>query len=77
MRKITQKQLKILAVLKTYIAQHGYPPSYRELAVLMNLVSSSTIKQHLDSLRKKGLVDWEEGLPRTLHIIEQKESSAN
>jgi SOS-response transcriptional repressor LexA len=42
----------------------------------MNLVSASTIKKHLDTLKKKGYVSWEEGRPRTLNIIEQKESSA-
>jgi SOS-response transcriptional repressor LexA len=76
MPKLTKKQQKLLAVLKAYTIQHGYPPSYRELADLMNLVSASTIKQHLDTLKKKGYVDWEESRPRTLHIIEQKESSA-
>ncbi|MFF2449393.1 transcriptional regulator [Neobacillus sp. NPDC058068] len=76
MCKITKKQLDILAVIKSFIAQHGYPPSYREIASLVNLVSASTIKGHLESLRKKGLVDWEIGRPRTLHLIDQKESSA-
>lgn len=76
MNKLTKKQMKILSLLEVYITQHGYPPSYRELAVLMNLVSSSTVKGYLDCLRKKRYVSWEEGVPRALHFIEQKESSA-
>jgi SOS-response transcriptional repressor LexA len=73
---LTKKQMKILTLLKEFILQHGYPPSYRELANLMNLVSSSTVKQYLDTLRKKGYLSWEEGQPRTLHIIDQNEKSS-
>jgi SOS-response transcriptional repressor LexA len=77
MGKLTKKQMRILALLKDFITQHGYPPSYRELADMMNLISTSTMKQYLDRLREKGYVSWEEGRPRTLHIIEQSSSSAN
>jgi len=76
MNKLTKKQNKILVLIQEYINQHGYPPSYRELAAMMNLVSSSTVKCYLDILKKKGYLNWEERRPRTLHIIEQKESSA-
>lgn len=35
--------------------------------------SSSTTKGHLDRLRKKGLVDWEEeDKPRTLHLLRKE-----
>jgi repressor LexA len=74
--KLTKKQMKILSLLKEFILQHGYPPSYRELAILMNLMSSSTVKQYLDTLRRKGYLSWEEGRPRTLHIIEKNEKSS-
>ncbi|MGN9866688.1 transcriptional regulator [Bacillus swezeyi] len=51
--------------------QKGFPPSVREIGDRVGLKSSSTTKGHLDRLRKKGLVDWEEeeGKPRTLHLL--------
>jgi repressor LexA len=72
MRKITEKQKKIIGVIREFIHLHGYPPSYRELGEILKLASPSTVKGHLVSLREKGYVNWEEGRPRTLHIIEEQ-----
>lgn len=77
MSKITKKQMNVLTAIIEYLDSHGYPPSYRELAGLVNLVSASTVKGHLESLKKKGFVTWEVGRPRTLQIIEQQKSSAS
>ena len=46
-----------------------------ELTKEKGLKSSSTTKGHLDRLRKKGLVDWEEGKPRTLHILYKEKAT--
>ncbi|WP_245796528.1 hypothetical protein [Domibacillus antri] len=35
----------------------------------LNLASSSTVKGHLDLLKKKGYLTWEEGKPRTLRML--------
>jgi len=71
MRKITQKQMKLMELIQKYINNKGYPPSYRELAEMMGIVSPSTIKSYLDSLKKKGYVDWQEGMSRTLYVLKK------
>lgn len=76
MSKLTKKQRDILDAIQSYTAINYYPPSYRELAKIMNLVSPSSVKGYLDILKKKGYVNWEEGQPRTLHIIEKTEKSS-
>jgi SOS-response transcriptional repressor LexA len=74
MKEITEKQLRILNAIVKYIDEKGYPPSYRDLMKLVNLSSPSTIKNYFDQLRKKGYISWEEGQPRTIRILKQKEN---
>lgn len=75
MRKITGKQQIILDFISHFVIENGYPPAYREIGKAMNISSSSTIQNHLNALRKKGYVTWEEGCPRTLRILDKKETA--
>jgi len=66
---------QILNAIDELTKEKGFPPSVREIGEWVGLKSSSTTKGHLDRLRKKGLVDWEEGKPRTLHLLREEEAS--
>ncbi|MEK8128631.1 transcriptional regulator [Paenibacillus filicis] len=67
--QLSKRQEDILSVIAHYAALNGYPPTFREVADLVGLQSSSTIHGHLERLKKKGLLDWEESKPRTLRIL--------
>ncbi|MER2057320.1 MAG: transcriptional regulator [Niallia sp.] len=71
-KKLTQKQQNVLNALEVYINKNGYPPSYRQLADIVNLKSSSTVSMYLLKLKSAGYVTWEEGCPRTLSIIKKE-----
>jgi SOS-response transcriptional repressor LexA len=67
--KLTKKQSKMLEAINAYINRKGYAPSYRELATIVNLLSASTVKGHLERLKEKGYITWESGQPRTLRVL--------
>jgi repressor LexA len=49
-----------------YIAEHGYPPTVREIGEAVGLSSSGTVQWHLDVLRQQRLL---EGSGRTLRLV--------
>jgi repressor LexA len=62
----TERQQRILEVIRTFTAEHGYPPSVREIGELVGLSSSSTIHAHLKGLERRGLISRDPTKPRAL-----------
>ena len=50
MEKLTAKQQKIYDYIQTFSAEHGYPPSVREIGAAVGLKSPSTVHFHLKGL---------------------------
>lgn len=59
----------VLAFLKAFIAEHNYPPSYREIMEGCGLSSTSIVGHHLDRLQLAGKIRREFNSPRTIAII--------
>jgi SOS-response transcriptional repressor LexA len=66
---LTTRQVAVLNQLREFIKAHGYSPTVRELMKPLGIVSTNGIKVHLDALRAKGVVTWQEGKPRTLRLL--------
>jgi repressor LexA len=49
-RPPTERQARILEVIRDFTEAHGYPPSVREIGERVGLSSSSTVQSHLKSL---------------------------
>lgn len=47
----------------------GYPPTLAELAKALGLRNRMTVHQHVAALKKKGFVQWEPGLNRSLRLV--------
>ncbi len=62
----TERQQRILETIQVFTAQHGYPPSVREIGELVGLSSSSTIHAHLKALEKRGLISRDPTKPRAM-----------
>jgi repressor LexA len=62
----TERQARILEVIGDFTAEHGYPPSVREIGERVGLSSSSTVQSHLKALEKQGLVRRDPTKPRAL-----------
>jgi repressor LexA len=62
----TERQSRILEVIRDFTEQRGYPPSVREIGERVGLSSSSTVQSHLKSLEKHGLIHRDPTKPRAL-----------
>jgi repressor LexA len=65
-RPATERQRRILEVIRNFTADHGYPPSVREIGERVGLSSSSTIHAHLKALERRGLITRDPTKPRAL-----------
>jgi len=54
--KITKRQLEVLNKINSYISENSYPPSIRDLALMLGIRSPRGISDHLGSLEKKGYI---------------------
>jgi repressor LexA len=62
----TERQRRILEIIRAFTAEHGYPPSVREIGERVGLSSSSTIHAHLKALERRGLIARDPTKPRAL-----------
>ena len=66
---LTDKQSIILDTIKWFISTNGFSPSIRELCALCNLSSSATMWVHLQNLKAKGYIDFDERKMRTIRVL--------
>lgn len=66
MEQTTDRQKRILEVIREFTAERGYPPSVREIGERVGLSSSSTIHAHLKTLERRGLISRDPTKPRAL-----------
>lgn len=66
--KVTDEE--ILSFISSYIEEHGYSPSMRDVANAVGLSISPT-KHRLDNLRKSGEVTFEDGIARTIRVVQR------
>lgn len=66
--KITAKQQEVYDFIKSYIESNGYSPSTRDIGVGVSLKSTSSVFSHLENLKRKGYIDFNESSPRTITL---------
>ena len=54
--ELTDRQRQILDLIRSTVAQRGYPPSVREIGDAVGLSSPSTVHSHLSSLAEAGFI---------------------
>ncbi len=73
--KPTKRQQEILAYIEKYIAANHYPPSIRDIASHFDLASAGGVHKHLNNLKKKGYITFENNISRSIHILNNDFSS--
>lgn len=69
-KAIQEERLKVLVKYIGYhIGEYGYPPTYREMMLHLDLRSTSTIKLLIDELMDRDLVAMAPGKARTLRLL--------
>ena len=75
MKTLSPKQQQIYDYIISFSAEHGYPPSVREIGAYVGLKSPSTVHFHLKGLESAGLITKAEGKTRSITVA-QPEASA-
>lgn len=70
---LTGRQTQVLDFIKKYQAEHGYPPTVREVAAQFGFRSPRAAHDHIKALEKKGFLRPAKGRPRALKILKTKE----
>ena len=67
--KLTKRDLDILEFIKSYITQHGYAPSYKEIGEGVKLKSKCTVYSHVQKLIAFGEIETDHpGSPRAIRL---------
>lgn len=69
----TKKQRELLAYIESFIAEHGYSPSYREIMQGVGYTSVATVSLHVNNLIARGHVRKRDRSARSLEVIERNE----
>ncbi len=67
---LPKRQREVLNLIAVLIKRNGYSPSLAELAEGINVRNRMTINQHLEALKRKGLVSWSANLKRSLKLTD-------
>jgi repressor LexA len=65
----TKKQKELLTFIETFIAEHGYSPSYREIMTALNYSAVATVALHVNSLIKRGHLKKRDHSARSLEVV--------
>lgn len=60
---------RLLVFIANHIDENGYAPTYRRMAEEFGIAIKS-VRDSLTRLRDNGEITWEEGLTRTLRIVQ-------
>jgi repressor LexA len=65
----TKKQRELLGYIETFIKEHGYSPSYREIMQGCNYSSVATVALHVNNLIKRGHLQKRDHSARSLEVV--------
>src|SRR5579884_2180434 len=69
----TKKQKELLSFIETFIGEHGYSPSYREIMAGLNYTSVATVALHVNSLIKRGHLVKRDRSARSLEVVSRSD----
>jgi 3-dehydroquinate dehydratase len=65
----TKKQKELLAYIESFITEHGYSPSYREIMNGLQYTSVATVSLHVGNLIKRGHLRKRDHSARSLEVV--------
>lgn len=68
-KSLTKKQKHVLDFITDFIHDHGYAPSYREIAKQFKLASIATVHSYIKSLQIKKYIKAEDRESRSIRLI--------
>ena len=68
---LTKRQADCLAFIKSFVAERGYSPSFREVGAACGLKNMSHIHRVIHGLRKRGHLDLLPSQARSIVVTER------
>jgi repressor LexA len=68
---LTPRQKEVLDYIIGYVDEHGYSPSFEELAAGLKLASLATIHKHITALEQKGYLTRRYNESRSIEVSEE------
>lgn len=75
--KLTARQQQILEIIKSEIANTGFPPTRAEIAKTLGFKSANAAEDHLRALQKKGIITIIPNTSRGIRLVESSIDSTN
>ena len=74
MRKpgLSETRQRILEFIRTFIDEHGYAPTVRDILKGCNLSSTAVVQHHLNVLEREGLIDRDPKVFRSIQLPSRK-----
>ena len=72
--KLTARQAEILALIKRYITDTGYPPTRADIAKELGFKSPNAAEEHLKALARKGAIEIIPGTSRGIRLPEEEDT---
>lgn len=73
---LTKRQKEILDYLTGFIDEHGYAPSFEEIARAFHYGSLATVHEHLSNLERKGYIRKSYNESRSIEMVPEQGSGA-
>lgn len=70
MRPPTERQQTILDFVRTYLTEHGFPPTLREIGESLGLPNVSAVRGHVAALEKKGYIVKHPDKARSIRLVD-------
>ncbi len=71
---VSDKQKEMLAFIEDFINNNGYPPTYEEIRVGLNISTKSLVNYHLAALEKAGFLTRSPNTPRGIRLTGESET---
>lgn len=69
MRKLSDRQRRILDFIQSYDDEHGYPPSIRDIGQAVGISSTSVVDYNLRLLEREGYIRRDREISRGLEVV--------
>lgn len=70
--RLTEKERAALVFISDYHLTWKRAPSFHEVGYRVGWSSTATVSYHLKRMKAGGYVDWEPGIPRSLHVVDRR-----
>ena len=71
MTKLTPRQAEVLAFIKSYMSETGYPPTRADIAKELGFKSANASEEHLKALARKGAIEMIPGTSRGIRLPDE------